>query len=179
MNVTIQKLFIKSLILCTTVASTIATAAHHTDYAKVTYVEPIYESVSYSEPHRKCHFEERAVHRRHQSSATPKILGALVGGAIGNELGHNKSNKRVGAVAGAILGGSIASDLQRNNHRHRHNGYTKTEKVCHTSHKVRHRQELTGYEVNYKYRGRSYNTIMDEHPGDRLRVTVDVRPIDY
>lgn len=167
------------------VGASLSLAASHVsadsfkDYARVTHVEPIYETIAYSEPHRECHLEDRVVRRHHGGqSATPKILGALIGGAIGNELGHNKSNKRVGAVAGAILGGSIASDIQRGN-RHHHNTYTKTERVCHTSHRTRERRELTGYHVDYKYRGRHYSTVMDRHPGDEIRVAVDVSPLDY
>lgn len=110
----------------------------YTDYAKVTDVSPIYEAVAIRRPHRECHTEERVVRNNRHHSYTPNILGALIGGAIGNELGHNKSNKRVGAVAGAILGGSIASDLNRSN---RHQGHhTKTKKVCSTSHTIRHKK---------------------------------------
>ncbi|MFT5118877.1 MAG: hypothetical protein ACI9NY_002419, partial [Kiritimatiellia bacterium] len=127
--------------------------------------------------HRECHTEERVVRNHRNHSYTPNILGALMGGAIGNELGHNKSNKRVGAVAGAILGGSIASDMKRSN---RHQGhYTKTEQVCSTSHSVRHKSELAGYDVSYQYHGRRYSTIMDSHPGNSIRIAVDVSPIDY
>ncbi|MCZ0945124.1 MAG: glycine zipper 2TM domain-containing protein [Gammaproteobacteria bacterium] len=44
-------------------------------------------------------------------SSTPTLLGAIVGGALGNELGHKKRNKQIGAVVGALLGGSIGRDL--------------------------------------------------------------------
>ncbi len=157
-----------------------ANANSHTDYAKVTNVSPLYETISIREPHRESHLEERVVKRKGgSSSATPQILGALIGGAIGNKLGHNKSNKRVGAVAGAILGGSIASDISRNNRHNHHGSYTKTERVCTTSHSVRHEKQVTGYDVDYKYRGRVYSTITEVHPGDQIRVAVDVSPIDY
>jgi len=165
-----------SLAACTLVATSQAWSESHIDYAKVTHVSPIYETISIREPHRECHLEERIVHRKNHQSATPKIIGALIGGAIGNELGHNKSNKRVGAVAGAILGGSIANDLSHKKHS---GSYTKTEKVCHVSHTVRHKKEVTGYDVSYKYRGRDYSTVMDTHPGERIRVAVDVSPVDY
>lgn len=159
-------------------ASTTSLAASHTDYAKVTNVSPIYETITIKEPHRECRMEERVVQRSSHRSVTPNIIGALIGGAIGNELGHNKSNKRVGAVADTILGGSIASDLNREGH-HRGGSYTKTEQVCSVSHSIRHEKQVTGYDVNYKYRGQAYSTIMNSHPGDRIRVAVDVTPIDY
>lgn len=145
----------------------------HTDVAKVVNVEPLYETISYSEPQRECHYEQHVV-RHHSGSKTPIIIGSLIGGAIGNELGHNKSNKKVGAVAGAILGGSIASDLNRKDR-----GYhTKRERVCTTTERVRYKEELTGYNVTYKYRGKQFHTTMDRHPGERIRVAVSVRPLD-
>lgn len=166
-----------ALFICATAISSDVWSESHTDYAKVTHVEPIYETVSVREPYKECHMEDRVVHRKSHQSATPKILGALIGGAIGNELGHNKSNKRVGAVAGAILGGSIANDLSRKPHNGSH--YTKRERVCHVNHTVRHEKQVTGYDVSYKYRGQHYSTVMNTHPGDRIRVVVDVTPIDY
>jgi uncharacterized protein YcfJ len=164
--------------LCASFASTQSLANAYTDYAKVTNVSPIYETITIREPHKQCHLEERSVRHNNQRSATPTILGALIGGAIGNGLGHNKSNKRVGAVAGAILGGSIASDLGRKNH-HNDRHYTKTERVCSTSYSTRHEKQVSGYNVDYKYRGHIYNTIMDTHPGDRIQVAVDVSPAAY
>ena len=152
----------------------------HKDYATVLHVEPIYETVAYRKPRRECYLEDHVVrgYQPKKSATTPKVLGALIGGAIGNELGHNKSNKRVGAVAGAILGGSIASDLQRSG-RHHHHSYVTTERVCHTQHTTRHRREITGYHVDYEYRGRRYSTVMDQHPGSEIRVAVDVTPLGY
>jgi len=144
-----------------------------TAYAKVVNVKPIYETVSYSEPYEQCRYEERTV-SRHRNSNTAIILGSLIGGAIGNELGHNKSNKRVGTVAGAILGGSIAKDIQRNKH-----GYqqVRNEKICTTAYEVNYKQEVTGYDVAYKYHGVTYYTTTDQHPGKRIRVAVSVRPL--
>jgi len=168
--------------LSLTTLSFSANANPYNTYARVTQVTPIYETVSIREPYKECHIEERAVdrrnHHRSNTSTTPTIIGALIGGAIGNELGHNKSNKRVGAVAGAILGGSIANDLKRQPRQY-HGNYTTTERVCTTHHKIRHEKQVNGYDVDYKYHGQIYSTVMNTHPGNRIRVAVDVRPIDY
>jgi len=142
------------------------------DFAKVITVKPIYETVSYSEPYKECHYEERSV-RRHRDSSTAIILGSLIGGAIGNELGHRKSNKRIHTVAGAILGGSIAKDIDRSKR-----GYhVRNERVCTTSYQVNYKEEVTGYDVAYKYRGITYHTSMEQHPGKKIRVAVSVRPL--
>lgn len=150
-------------------------APGHVEYARVIDAHPIYEKVRHKEPVQECHIEERLVNRRHGGSQTPVILGSIIGGAIGNELGHSKTNKKVGVVVGSILGGAIASDLNRGSgHSHQR---IKHEKVCNTTYKVSYEQQVVGYDVKYKYQGRIYKTVMDNHPGKRIRVAVDVTPL--
>jgi uncharacterized protein YcfJ len=36
-------------------------------------------------------------------------------------------------------------------------------------------EELAGYDVTYEYANRTYHTRTNYHPGDRIRVRVDVR----
>jgi len=38
-------------------------------------------------------------------------------------------------------------------------------------------QRVDGYEVTYRYGGRTYQTVTDHHPGDHLQVRVDVAPV--
>lgn len=149
---------------------------NHIDYARVLDAQPIYETVSYSEPVQQCHMEQRVVSHRHRSS-TPVLLGTIIGGAIGNELGHGQSNKKIGAVVGSILGGSIAGDIQHNHHRH---GYrqVRNERVCTTVEKVSYREKMVGYNVRYKYKDRVYHTTMANNPGKRIRISVNINPID-
>lgn len=146
------------------------------DHARVIDSQPIYETVSYNDPVRECRIEERLV--RHPSrNKTPVILGSIIGGAIGNELGHSKTNKKVGVVVGSILGGAIASDINREHNRHRHSE-VRHERVCHMVDQVRYEEELVGYNVRYKYKGRVYHTTMASHPGERIRIAVNIKPID-
>ena len=35
---------------------------------------------------------------------------------------------------------------------------------------------VSGYDVTYEYGNRTYHTRTDYHPGDRIRIRVDVRP---
>lgn len=164
-------------------------------YARVTDVDPIYETVEHQVPRETCWTEKvrYTPHQRHHNrhhgdkSATPVIIGALIGGALGNELGHHKRNKQVGAVAGAILGGSIGADIQRQN---RHDRYHdshydsaydvayRDEQRCKTYYDVETEERLTGYEVSYRFSGREYQTITDQHPGKKLRVRVGVEPAE-
>ncbi len=143
----------------------------HYDYARVVAVEPIYQQVKYYEPQQECHYERRRI--RGGNNTTAIIVGSLLGGALGNELGHNKSNKRVGAVAGAILGGSIANDVTRGKRTY----HSQNEQVCTTTQQVRYHEKITGYNVGYKYRGKTYYTQTGRHPGDEIKIAVDIRPV--
>jgi len=111
---------------------------------------PIYETVSYSVPREVCRLERTAVDdyrddyrgaRGQRVSRTPPILGAILGGALGNAVGRGKKNRRIGTAVGAILGGSIGADVARRNSRTSRddqygssprNGYTTqtTQRVC-------------------------------------------------
>ncbi|GIS19280.1 MAG: hypothetical protein CM15mP120_11960 [Pseudomonadota bacterium] len=75
--------------------------------ADVIAVSPRYETVTYSEPREECRLERVAYSDRGHKSSTPKIVGALIGGALGNAVGAKRPNKQVGAVVGGLLGYSI------------------------------------------------------------------------
>lgn len=156
----------------------------HTDFAKVTEVEPIYKTITHRVPERSCWTETRYVPRHsgghHYKSHTPTILGTLIGGAIGNELGHSSTNKKVGAVVGGVLGASVARDWQHSKHHqdnHRHEEVAVEEEVCEVKERVEYEERLVGYHVTYRYQGKTYHTRMDDHPGKRLKVAVKVTPV--
>jgi len=113
----------------------------------------------------------------HRASATGPILGAIIGGALGNAVGHKKRNKQVGTVVGAVLGGSIGADIARQNRHYRGAPVEyRTEQVCETVSEYRSEQQLTGYDVRYRYAGQTYQTRMPRDPGDSIRVRVHVSP---
>lgn len=142
------------------------------DYAKVIEARPIFETVSYSYPEEYCHIEKIKV-RNNRDSSTAMILGGIIGGVIGNELGHNRHDKKVRTIAGALLGGSIAKDIKNKKH-----GYHYTnEEVCTRSNRVEYKEELVGYDVTYRYHGKLYTTITEQHPGKRIQVATSVRPL--
>jgi uncharacterized protein YcfJ len=145
--------------------------------AEVVAVSPRYETVTYSEPREECHLERIAYSDREQRSGTPRLVGALIGGALGNALGAKRPNKQVGAVVGGLLGYSIGKDMVR--HKRHHEGAVRyrQEQVCEVFYDRREERQLTGYDVTYAYAGRTYQALLDEHPGDTLRVKVRIRPI--
>ena len=78
-----------------------ALAGTEYDWAPVTGVTPVYETVTLVEPYEQCR-NERVAYSNGRGSATPPILGAIIGGALGNAVGHKKRNKQVGVVVGAL-----------------------------------------------------------------------------
>ncbi|MBB3168664.1 glycine zipper 2TM domain-containing protein [Simiduia aestuariiviva] len=146
------------------------------DYAKVVSATPIYEQVSYTRPQRECWTETVAYEREHRASsksATPMLLGAVIGGAIGHAVGKN--DRRSGTAIGAVLGGSIGNDIGKSRS-HTTVDY-RDEERCETRQVREYEDRLTGYDVTYRYHGETYRTRMDRDPGKRLRVAVSVKPI--
>jgi uncharacterized protein YcfJ len=157
------------------------------DKAKVLSAIPLYKTVRVSEPHRECRQVPVVKYGngrggKHYKSATPIILGGVVGAAIGNQFGHG-TGKTVGTIAGGILGGSVARDAQ---HRYGNNGYRghgrryeTTETQCDTYDVFHNEERIDGYQVKYRYNGRVYQTRTDTDPGKRMRVKVSVIPVEY
>lgn len=159
---------------------TYTTVSHkHTgwDYAKVTAVEPIYRSVSRSVPREQCWVETVRVDHGTHHSHTGAVVGGVVGAAIGNSVTRNSHHRPAGTVAGAIVGAAIGADISAKNRSHHDvvSEYRDVER-CKTTYVTEYEQRLIGYDVNYLYHGRSYQTRTDEHPGKRIKVAVSVRP---
>lgn len=172
---------IKYLLAASIFTSANGFAKHNSeyDYARVIEAEPIIKVVRVNAPRRECWQEQVAYRDRGQyRSATPTLVGSIIGGLIGNEVGHNKDAKRAGVVVGALVGGSIARDITQRNNRDIRTRYA-TEEVCETYDDYHEEERILGYNVLYKYHGRLYRTETSDHPGDRIRVEVSIRPAEY
>ncbi|WP_207062697.1 glycine zipper 2TM domain-containing protein [Motiliproteus sp. SC1-56] len=152
-----------------------------TDYARVVDVEPITETLTHRIPRETCWNEqvryEEPVGGR--DSATPVILGGIIGAAIGSSLGnnHHKSNRTIKTVALGALGASIGNDIARRSHPGATRVDYRTEEHCEVSYDTQYEERIRGYDVTYKYRGETYRTRMDYDPGKRIKVNVKVRPV--
>ncbi|MEZ5524604.1 MAG: glycine zipper 2TM domain-containing protein [Pseudomonadales bacterium] len=170
-----------AFLLAATLISPAAMAGHKQshDYARVISAEPIVKIVRVSTPRQEC-WDEQVSHYQEprQRSATPTIVGAVIGGLIGNELGHHSDAKKAGVLVGSVLGGSIGRDIGRKNAGPGHHYYT-TEQVCQTYQDYHEEEHITGYRVSYKYHGNVYHTQMPHHPGDRIKVRVSVTPANH
>lgn len=154
------------------------------DYAKVVDVQPLTRRVRVSSPQRECWDETRYDERdsgppRARDAAGPTLLGAVIGAAIGNQIGHG-DGRRAATAAGAIIGAGIG-----NAQAGRRNGYDQpppprayTVQRCETRYREDVEERIDGYRVTYVYHGRRGVTELPYRPGDRIRVRVDVSPAE-
>ena len=154
------------------------------DYAKVIDVEPLTRRVRVSAPQRECWDETRYDERdygppRARNAGGSTLLGAVIGAAIGNQIGHG-DGRRAATAAGAIIGAGVG-----NNAAGRRNGYDQpppprayTVQRCETSYREDVQERVDGYRVTYVYQGRRGVTELPYRPGDRIRVRVDVSPAE-
>lgn len=169
------------------------------DYATVTGVTPIYNDVQRVEPRTQC-WDQAVTYQ--QPSPAGAIIGGLIGAAVGRNLGkgqrhhghhnkrrqhgyghgyghgrhygkHHRGNKGANMVAGAAVGAVIGSAISQHNAPAQYG----TEQRCQVVDQVTSHRELVGYDVNYRYNGQEYLIRTDRHPGDRIRVRVDVTPV--
>ena len=144
------------------------------DYAKVERVKPIYRTVRVDRPRQEC-WQQDVVHRDPRArSATPLVVGGILGGAVGHQIGNGRG-RDIATVAGALLGASIGNDMRQQQYGGRE--WVSSEHVCRNVVDYTEERQVVGYEVSYHYHGRQYVTEMDHDPGPLVRVEVDVAPV--
>ncbi|MCX7033727.1 MAG: glycine zipper 2TM domain-containing protein [Arenimonas sp.] len=110
--------------------------------------------------------EDQVVEKRREERFGDKdgmVVGALVGGLLGNQVGGG-SGKKVATVAGAVGGAYAGREIDR-----RHTGgqkYTEVEQVCRTV--TEPREEVIGYDVEYRSDGQVARKRLDEKPGEQI-----------
>lgn len=151
------------------------------DYARVVSVEPIVRQVRVEIPRRECWTEVRYDEPERQYArkglAGPMILGALIGGGIGNQFGSG-DGKRAATVAGALIGTAVGHDVgerQRNRYAYSQPQAYEVER-CDSRIEQSYLERIEGYDVEYEYCGRRYHTRLPYDPGDRMRIRVAVSP---
>jgi uncharacterized protein YcfJ len=146
-------------------------------------------------PHNHGHYRShnRQQQRRHSPEAV--FVRGVIGGAIGHELTksiNGRSNTGATLAGAAIGAGLVAAHQQQrsytdksygNNrkyvtstqHHNRHKqGNHHRQKRCTTTEHVQRVREISGYRVTYRFRGRTFHTHTDHHPGDKIPVRVAV-----
>lgn len=175
-----------ALAMISTAASAWDDNAPEYDTARVVSVDPIIEQVDepvsrevcWNEPVERYEPRYRYVDRRDRDNTGATLLGALIGGAIGNNFGHG-DGRRAATIAGAVIGGAIANDeARRPRYRDVGGRYVRDEeRRCEVRTEYRSDERVVGYDVSYEYNGRIYHTRTDHHPGDSIRVEVQVAAV--
>ena len=135
------------------------------NYAQVVSVRDAMKSVNV--PRESCQDEVVTVTRPtkdpHQIAGT--VVGAVIGGVIGNQFGSGKGKDvatGVGAVGGGYAGNKVQENMQDKN------THQETQRKCRTV--MDSRREQTGYDVTYRYNGRTETVRMDHDPGKRIAI---------
>lgn len=144
----------------------------HYAWANVTRVDPIYRTVQVPDPSQQC-YQQPVVHHEGGSNTAGTILGAVVGGALGNTVG-NGDGRKAATVAGAVVGGMVGNHVASRNDRTVRRSVTR----CRQVNNVAQERRIVGYNVEYRYRGHVYSSRLSYDPGTRLRVKVTVTPDD-
>lgn len=170
----------RSAILClTTLLAAGAQAQTFNDTARVRNVEPRYENISV--PRNECtsqwvtEQQPVAASRNYGGLAIGGVAGALLGNQVGRGRGREAATA-VGAVVGALTGEHLANQNGWGGYQQAAPQQQRLVQNCRTVNDVRSR--LTGYQVEYEYRGQVYSTVTRENPGRTLPVRVSVAPVE-
>ena len=181
--------------------------------AEVVSADAIYGEVEVESPERVCKpVHSRSRGRSHSSSWSrgydyrsddyrprrnhtgARIIGGLIGGALGNQFGGG-SGKKALTIAGALIGSAVAGG--RAEQRHAESRYRQRdlyqddddydyrrgrqrefepEYYCQTTTRTRTVEQVIGYDVTYRYNDRLYHRRMDHDPGATIDVRVSAQP---
>lgn len=137
--------------------------------APVVNATPIYQVVEVPDSRQVCYDEEV----RYQRNRTgPTLVGAIIGGVIGNRFGGGRG-RDVATVAGTALGAAIGNNAGQR----RGDSVTRVETRCEVVRDYREEERLVGYRVEYEYDGEIYTTRTDHDPGSYIDLEVSVRPL--
>lgn len=142
--------------------------ANFTDRAQVLSATPVYQQIN--EPRRECWTETVGDYNNGGSAEHGyggAILGGLVGGLLGNTVGQG--NGRIAAAAVGAATGAVVGDKVANN-----GGYNQPRQVERCANHDNYRQVISGYNVVYRYQGRTMTAMLPQDPGKYVDVNVNV-----
>ena len=170
----------RTSILClTTLLAAGAQAQTFNDTARVRTVNPQYENVSV--PRNECtsqwvtEQQPVAASRNYGGLALGGVAGALLGNQVGRGHGREAATA-VGAVVGALAAEHFANQNNLGGYQQVSQPLQRQVQNCRTVNDTQSR--LTGYQVEYEYRGQIYTAVTRENPGRTLPVRVSVAPVE-
>jgi len=137
------------------------------DYGDVVNVTPRIETVITQR--RVCGSPQQYQNQNQQSdnNVGRKLLGAIAGGIIGNQVGGG-NGKTIATALGAVAGSEMADTRSDNN------GYANSSSQCYYENVREPRQN--GFNVTYIYQGRQMQTVTYQDPGSKIRLNITITP---
>ena len=170
-----MKIILKSIVVISFfIASQLAFAGSFVDSATVNSVEKVYKQYMVEEPYQDCYIKE-TLQQSGDGSATNEIMGAILGGAIGNQFGEG-DGKEAMTLAGIFLGASIANDAEKANSTGQ---VVVRQEVCENKVRQKIEKRLSHYKINVEYEGRDLSFTSKKRPyDDVIKVKVTVGSLD-
>jgi len=162
---------VSGLLVLNTVQSS-AEDNFHYDYATVMQSKPVYRIVEVTSAEKQCQSQEVVYQQRNRKSAKGSLIGGILGAAVGHAIGHRSKHRTGATIAGALVGASIGNDGDASVTQHR--GVENHCKMVPTSWEE---ERIIGYNVVYRYNGRTFETRLPFEPGDSLKIRVIISPL--
>jgi uncharacterized protein YcfJ len=139
------------------------------DFARVIDSRPVYADNGRREEcwsNKDDRYEERHDQENHKPVGT--AAGAVVGGVVGHQFDNGSAGATLG---GALIGGLIGNRVAREHDEGKDQDldYNRCRVVAEGD------RVLQGYETRYEFRGREYTAMLQNQPGDRVRVDPEGR----
>lgn len=138
---------------------------------KVVSVENLTRTVGVERPHTSCHVVDIPIYGPSNSrgaSTNDTIVGAIIGGALGNQVGGG-SGRDAATVLGAIIGADVANKRNRGSVIV---GY-RQENRCITEYITELQQQSDGYKITVEVENTLITTITNQYynVGDTIEVS--------
>jgi uncharacterized protein YcfJ len=157
---------------------------NYSDYGNILSTETVYDEVI--RPIEVCRKEmvkeevypEPRVVQQEGDSVAGVIIGGLAGGILGNQVGKG-TGKDLATAAGAVTGAIVGNNLAKKNNQQQIVGAPRLVErevlMCNTENKTE--KVVKGYNVEYSYNGRVFNSFVRDKPHDnKIRLSVSVNP---
>ncbi|MBU3647752.1 MAG: hypothetical protein FGM56_06715 [Limnohabitans sp.] len=155
-----KKTSLTALLLITLTSALSAVSVQAQEVGKVISSTPIIQQVAV--PRQVCNNEQ--VVTQGQKSGAGAAMGAIAGGAIGNNMGQGSGRAAatmLGLFGGAILGDKIEGP-----------GTPEVRNVQNCSQQMFYENRTMAYNVVYEFAGKQYTVQMPQDPGPTVRLQI-------
>jgi uncharacterized protein YcfJ len=149
-------------------------------YARVVSARPVIRHVTVERPRRECWEDVEYRSDRPARVAGPTLAGGIIGAAIGRQFGGGSGRDAL-TLLGGIAGSAVAHERAQRRIDASGGGTTYAIPVerCTVVSERFTEEVVDGYDVVYQYQGRRYSMHTARHPGDRVALQVNFRPVRY